>query len=102
MIPVTITDRAKRILKSGDTTKASEIWGARSHDGKWIFERLDAPSTPWMVTNVDVPGWSAEFGSLSKARAGAEAQLGLDLAAGLIRFAGLERPRRRSSCAGAH
>lgn len=56
-----------------------EVWEATSADGRWHFERIEDTGTPWEVTHADFPGWHGIFGSLPKARKGAEAALQLDL-----------------------
>lgn len=70
----------------------NEVWEATSTDGAWMFERADDSRTTWVVTHRDFPGWSATFGSLTKARHGAERTLGWDLAQALIRVFHIERP----------
>lgn len=87
MIKVTITERGQRILRSGGVTRHREAWAAVSVDGLWTFERIEDTGTPWLVQHRDFPGWSITFGTLSKARAGAEAQLGFDIAQALMRAA---------------
>jgi hypothetical protein len=95
MISVVVTQRARRILRSGEFTRHKEAWMAESTDGAWTFERIDGErGTPWQATHRDVPGWSTTFGTLSKARKGAAPQLAFDFCRAWITALGLERPRR--------
>lgn len=87
MIPVEVKDRASRMYADGRRGRV-EMWSARSRDGVWSFERVEEPGTPWLVFHRDVQGWYGSFGSLSKARAGAERQLGFDIALAIARLWG--------------
>lgn len=80
-----VKDRATRIFHDGRHGRV-EMWSARSRDGAWFFDRLELPGTPWQATYRHAEGWSAWFGSLSKARAGAERQLGYDIALAVLRL----------------
>lgn len=93
-IPVRVTQRSPRILRSGATTKHAEAWAAVSLDGLWTFEREDSPETPWIVRFLPCPGWYGLFSSLPKAREGAPAQLAFEFVLGFIHAHGLERPSR--------
>lgn len=92
MIDVVVTRRAQRILRSGRLTPHREAWEAESTDGRWHFERIEDTGTPWLVTCDLAPGWHTLFGSLKRARAGAEAELAFEFCQGWIRAMGLERP----------
>lgn len=50
-----------------------ECWGATSADGRWRFDRIEEPGTPWLIVAIDpaVPpgmGWVTQASSLAKAR----------------------------------
>lgn len=100
--PAIALDNTKTVRRPAFRTGRMEMWEATSADGKWHFERIEDIGTPWEITHVDFPGWSALSPSLPKARKNAEVQLHIDLtinlrnrvapkaqAAGQARFWGL-------------
>jgi hypothetical protein len=62
MTPVDITDRAPHI-RSGRV----QVWGAKSRDGVWTYERTEEAGTPWVITHVST-GKSTYASSLPGAR----------------------------------
>jgi hypothetical protein len=68
-------------------TNHRECWSATSTDGVWTFSREETPGTPWIVRH-NPTGWIGWFGSLPKARVGAEAQMGFDIAWSIIQIVG--------------
>lgn len=71
LAPIVVTSRAPRMLAGelGATTKAGEIWAARTVDGCWSFEREDVPGTPWVVLFTLNGRSGGTFGTLPAARA---------------------------------
>ena len=55
-----------------DFRTRQECWGATSVDGRWRFDRLDAPGTPWLLTYQPERGGRMPvydyFTSLTRAR----------------------------------
>jgi len=62
MTTIDITDRATH-LRSGRV----QIWGARSRDGVWTYERTEERGTPWVITHTPT-GKSTYASSLPSAR----------------------------------
>jgi len=50
LAPVEATRFLPRRTRSGHTRP--EVWGAKTTDGTWAFDREDEPGTPWTVTHL--------------------------------------------------
>jgi hypothetical protein len=69
-------DRTTEVRYRNFGRPGTQLWGVRSADGQWYFERLEQSGTPWVVmhslTLREVGGW---YGTLRAARIGLQAEL---------------------------
>lgn len=80
VIPVVITDRAPNLRTRRHRV---EMWGARSTDGEWLFQRLEEPGTPWHALHGPSGYWNL-YSSLKRARSCARRDLGYTIIRSII------------------
>lgn len=62
LTPVKVTQR------SPSPRGRMETWEARSDDGVWLYERLEIPGTPWLVSHLPSRTEGHFYGTLDDAR----------------------------------
>ncbi len=65
--PMTPLAKTGRTVCRNHGRQGSQLWAAKSVDGRWSYQRLEDVGTPWIVLDADGADW-AWFGTLASAR----------------------------------